>query len=97
QYLNSFPTRRSSDLGSNATMSYIKKIKKNGKVYLAEVESKRIDGKVVQKHIKYIGKEADGKTILSSSISDASIQKVKIFGPLLRSEEHTSELQSLRH
>ena len=64
-------------------MSYIKKIKKNGKIYLAEVESKRVDGKVVQRHIRYIGKEADGKTILSSSISDISIEEVKIHGPLL--------------
>lgn len=62
---------------------YIKKIKKNGKIYLAEVESKRIDGKVVQKHIRYIGKEVDNKTILSASISDVSVEEVKIHGPLL--------------
>ena len=64
-------------------MSFIKRIKKNGKVYLAEVESKRIDGRVVTKYIKYLGKEADGKTVLSSSVSNASIQKVKLYGPLL--------------
>jgi L-serine deaminase len=64
-------------------MSFVKRIKKNGKIYLAEVESKRIDGKVVTKYIKYLGKEADGKTVLSSSISNASIQKVKLYGPLM--------------
>jgi transposase len=64
-------------------MSFIKRIKKNGKIYLAQVESKRIDGKVTTKYIKYIGKEADGKTILSSSLSNASIQKVKLYGPLM--------------
>ncbi len=64
-------------------MSYIKKIKRNGKIYLAEVESKRINGKVVQKYKRYLGKEADGKTILSSSISHATIEKVKLYGPLL--------------
>ncbi len=64
-------------------MSYIKKIKKNGKTYLAEVESKRVDGKVVQRYIRYVGKETDGKTILSSSISNLSVEEVKIHGPLL--------------
>ena len=65
------------------TMSFIRKIKKDGRIYLAEVESKRVDGKVVQRHIRYVGREADGKTILSSSISDVSIDKVKLHGPLL--------------
>ena len=37
-------------------MSFIKKIKKNGRIYLAEVENKWIDGKSVQKHIRYVGK-----------------------------------------
>jgi transposase len=64
-------------------MSYIRKRKRNGKVYLEEVESKRIGGKVVQKHIRYVGREADGKTILSASISDLEIEQVKVHGPLL--------------
>jgi transposase len=64
-------------------MSYIKKTKKNGKIYLSEVESKRVDGKVVTKHIRYIGKETDGKTVLSSSISDIEIEQVKVYGPLI--------------
>lgn len=37
----------------------------------------------MQKYLRYIGKEADGKTILSSSISDAEITSIKIYGPLL--------------
>lgn len=64
-------------------MSFIKKIKRNGKIYLAEVKSERVNGKVVHKYIRYLGKEADGKTILSSSISDVAIDKVKLHGPLL--------------
>src|SRR5437868_6154150 len=64
-------------------MSYIKRSRRNGKVYLSEVENKKIDGKVITKHIRYIGKEADGKTILASSISDAEIEEVKVYGPLL--------------
>jgi len=64
-------------------MSYIKRTKKNGKVYLSEVESKRVDGKVVTKYIRYIGKEVDGETILSTSISEIDIEQVKAYGPLL--------------
>lgn len=64
-------------------MAFIRKIKRNGKVYLAEVENVRIEGKVVQRHIRYIGKETDGKTVLSSSISNIEINEVKLFGPLL--------------
>lgn len=64
-------------------MSYIKRSKKNGKVYLSEVESVRIDGKVVTRHIRYIGKEADGETVLSSSISNVEVEQVKVFGPLM--------------
>ena len=51
-------------------MSYVKKTKKNGKIYLSEVESKRVDGKVVTKHIRYIGKEVNGETVISTSIAD---------------------------
>lgn len=64
-------------------MSFIKRIKKNGRIYLAEVESQRINGKIKTKYLKYLGKEADGKTILSSSISNAAIDKIKLYGPLL--------------
>lgn len=64
-------------------MAYIKRSKKNGKIYLSEVETKRIDGKVVTKHLRYLGKEADGETILSSSISNLEVEQVKVFGPLL--------------
>ena len=39
-----------------------------GKTYLAEVENRWIDGKCVQKHIRYIGREVDGETVLSSSL-----------------------------
>jgi transposase len=64
-------------------MSFIRKIKRNGKIYLAEVENTWIDGKCVQKHIRYIGTEVDGETKLASSISDIEIEEVKVFGPLI--------------
>ncbi len=64
-------------------MSFIRKIKKGNKTYLAEVESKRIKGKVVQKHIRYIGKEVNGKKVISLSSEDIQISEVKIHGPLI--------------
>jgi transposase len=64
-------------------MSFIKRFRKGDRTYLAEVESKRMDGKVVTRYIRYLGREADGKTILSASISDVEVDHVKQYGPLL--------------
>lgn len=64
-------------------MAFIKKSKKNGKIYLNEVENTWIAGKCVQKHIRYIGTEANGETKLAASISDIEIEEVKVFGPLI--------------
>lgn len=64
-------------------MSFIRKIKRNGKIYLAEVENKWIDGKCVQKHIRYVGKEVNGKSIVSISFHDLQVDSVKIYGPLI--------------
>jgi len=63
-------------------MSFIRKYRKGNKVYLAEVESRRIKGKVVQRFLRYV-KQADGRTVLSASISDAKVEEVKLYGPLL--------------
>ncbi len=73
-------------------MSFIRKYKKNGQVYLAEVESVRIDGKVVQRFIRYVGREANGKTILSCSISEAEIESVKLSGSLMALHSIASEI-----
>jgi len=64
-------------------MSFIRKFKRGGRVYLAEVENQRVQDKVVQRFIRYVGKEADGRTILSTSLSEAQVQAVKLYGPLL--------------
>lgn len=64
-------------------MAFIRKIKKGDKVYLAEVENKRINGKCVQRHIRYIGKEADGQTPLAAALAEVTIDRVKVYGPLL--------------
>ena len=49
-------------------MSFIREVKRGDHIYLAEVRNKRVGGKVIQEHIRYIGKKADGKTILSSEV-----------------------------
>jgi transposase len=64
-------------------MSFIRRIKRKGRIYLAEVENRWIKGKVVQHHIRYVGREADGKTILAASLSEAEVEAVKLYGPLL--------------
>ena len=64
-------------------MSFVRKIKRKGRVYLAEVENRWVNGKVVQRHIRYVGREADGKTLLAASLSEAEVEQVKLYGPLL--------------
>ncbi|OFZ47058.1 MAG: hypothetical protein A2504_00305 [Bdellovibrionales bacterium RIFOXYD12_FULL_39_22] len=64
-------------------MSFIRERKRNGQIYLEEVENIRVDGKIVQRFIRHIGREADGKTVLSCSISEARIDSVKLSGPLM--------------
>ena len=65
-------------------MPFIRKIKnKNGQTYLAEVKNIWVDGKCVQKHVRYIGKEVDGKVVISISPKDFQVDGVKVYGPLL--------------
>ena len=64
-------------------MVFIRKLKNKSGTYLVEVESYREKGKVKQRYVKYIGREVDGKKILSSSISNIEIESVKVHGPLL--------------
>ena len=65
------------------TMSYIRKIKRGNKTYLAEVESTRVNGKVVQKHLRYVGREVNNKTVISISSKDLQVDEVKVYGPLV--------------
>ena len=64
-------------------MSFIRKYKKGGKIYLAEVENKWVNGKVVQKYIRHVGTEVDGEKIISISSKDIQVDGVKVYGPLL--------------
>jgi hypothetical protein len=68
-------------------MSFIRKIKKGDRIYLAEVENIRVNGKTVQKHIRYVGKEVKNKPILTGSIATSKVEQVTIYGPLLVLDE----------
>ncbi len=64
-------------------MTFIRRIKNGKHTYLAEVENRWVDGKVVQKHIRYVGKELNGERILSGSIANTDVTGVKIWAPLV--------------
>lgn len=68
-------------------MSFIRKIKKGNKIYLAEVENLRVNGKTIQKHIRYIGKEVNNQPILTGSVAASTVERVTIYGPLLILDE----------
>jgi transposase len=76
-----------------STMSFIRRIRRAGRVYLAEVENKWIQGKCVQRHIRYVGREADGKTLLAASLSEVEVEQVKLYGPLLVLNHLAKEIQ----
>jgi hypothetical protein len=78
-------------------MSFIKRFRKGERVYLAEVESQRVQGKVVTRYIRYLGKEADGKTMLSASMSDVQVDRVKQYGPLLVFKHLAQEIGRAEH
>ena len=69
------------------TMSFVRKIKRGNSIYLAEVENVRVGGKVIQKHIRYVGKEVDDKPILAGSVASSTVDRVTIYGPLLILDE----------
>ena len=58
-------------------MSFIRKIKKGPHVYLAEVENHRVQGKVVQKVLRYVGKEIDGRIERRVVTTDVEVEAVR--------------------
>ena len=78
-------------------MSFIKKIKRKGRTYLAEVKSVRVKGKPRHEFIRYVGKEVDGKKILSSSISNVDVESVRLYGPLLVLDELAKSIHLHEH
>jgi hypothetical protein len=69
-------------------MSFIRAIKKGDKIYYQEVENKWINGKTVQKHIRYIGRDKDSP----DHISLEKVQFGYIATRLMQGDLSTSEL-----
>lgn len=65
------------------TMAFVRKIKKGDAVYLALVENKRVEGKVVQKVIKYLGREIEGKPVKRVNPHDIEVTAVKHYADVL--------------
>ena len=74
-------------------MNFIRKIKKGKNIYLAMVKNQRVNGKVVQKHISYVGKIVDDQTVISTSSKDLQVDSVKVYGPLLVLNRIASKIQ----
>ena len=65
-------------------MSFIRKIKKNGKIYLAEVENKRVDGRVKQSFIRYLGRDPESEnSAFPSSPPTFQPSDIKVYGSVL--------------
>jgi transposase len=58
-------------------MVFIRKVKVGKNVYLAEVENIRVNGKVKQNFIKYLGKEIDGKPVKKVFANEIEVKSVK--------------------
>lgn len=74
------------------TMTFIRRIKRGDRVYLAEVENTWVNGKVVQKHVRYVGKEVSGKRILSGSVDESNVTNVKLWAPFIVLDRLSKEI-----
>ena len=75
-------------------MSFIRKIKRGGRVYLAEVENSRHGAQVKQKFIRYIGLDPEwAKQNTSVAIRDIKIDHVKLYGAVIALESIARELE----
>lgn len=59
------------------TTSYIRKIKTKSGTYFAEVRSRRVDGKVKQEFIRYIGKEVNALPVRRVNSGDIRVMDVR--------------------
>ena len=75
-------------------MSFIRKIKRGNRIYLAEVENNRLDGKVRQKLIRYLGLDPSCvKNDIPFKINDLKIGPVKVYGAIIALESIARELR----
>lgn len=74
-------------------MSFIRKIKRRNRIYLAEVENHRDGAKVKQKLIRYLGLDpACVRSDVAFKINDLKIDQVKVYGAVIALESIAHEL-----
>ncbi len=65
-------------------MAFIRKHKRNGRIYLAEVENQRVGGKIIQKFIRYVGVHPDSdRAAFPTCNQELSLDGVKLHGSIL--------------
>lgn len=73
-------------------MGFIRRYKKGEKVYLAEVKNVRVNGKVKQKFIRYLGREMNGQPIKKVEVNNIVIENVKRSLDVLAIDKTAEEL-----
>ena len=69
---------------SGGLMTFIRKLKRNGRIYLAEVENKRDGAKVRQRIVRYIGVPPEHvKSIFPKHFSELKIDSSRVFGSVI--------------
>ena len=72
-------------------LSFIRKIKRGNRIYLAEVENNRDGVKVRQKLIRYLGLDPTClQNDIPFKINDLKVGPVNVFGPVIALERHSA-------
>ncbi|MGC8657189.1 MAG: hypothetical protein ACP5UL_05540 [Thermoplasmata archaeon] len=58
-------------------MTFIRRIKSKSGTYLAEVRNVRVNGKVKQEFIRYVGKEVEGSVVRGVQSTDVKVMEVR--------------------
>ena len=74
-------------------MTFIRKKKVGNKVYLIEVNNVRVNGKIKQKFVRYLGREVNGKAVKRVSTNDIQATSVKQSLDVLAIDKIAQELK----
>lgn len=74
-------------------MTFIRKLKIKGKTYLVEVKSVRVNGKVKQKFVRYVGKLTEDKRLIPGKFERLKVDRVAAIGGTLVLKSIADELR----